>query len=106
MKIVRSKTFSVLNQVNDERIPQGKGCLVFPGNDAQERQFFDGFFKDKMAHGVGVMRWRDGEVYEGQFESGLRQGTGTYTSKVKYKFREPLNLGSPWPSGHGIRLGI
>jgi hypothetical protein len=28
-------------------------------------------------HGTGVMRWRNGDVYEGEFFRGSRQGTGT-----------------------------
>jgi len=75
--------FQSLIKVNGDKLPEGKGCLEFPGNDAQERQFYEGDFMGKTAHGNGVLKWREGEKYEGQFENGLRHGQGTYTSKVK-----------------------
>merc|ERR1711993_19322 len=36
-----------------------------------------------MAHGKGLMRWRNGDKYEGEFLNGLRHGKGTYFSKVR-----------------------
>ena len=32
-------------------------------------------------HGTGVYRWKNGERYEGEYESGVRQGHGTYFFK-------------------------
>ena len=69
-------------EVDDKQIPNGEGCLEFPGNDEKERQSYDGDFKDKKAHGKGLMRWRQGDKYEGEFKEGLRHGKGTYISKV------------------------
>ena len=40
-------------------------------------------FRGKKAHGYGVMRWIEGEKYEGEWQEGFRHGKGTYTSKVK-----------------------
>ena len=33
-------------------------------------------------HGRGVMSWRNGEKYEGEFRNGLRHGQGTYYKRV------------------------
>ena len=70
-------------EVDDKKVPNGQGCLEFPGNDDMERQIYEGDFKDKMAHGKGLMRWRNGDKYEGEFLNGLRHGKGTYFSKVR-----------------------
>ena len=70
-------------EVDEKKVPNGQGCLEFPGNDDMERQIYEGDFKDKMAHGKGLMRWRNGDKYEGEFLNGLRHGKGTYFSKVR-----------------------
>ena len=69
-------------EVDDKKIPNGQGCLEFPGNDEMERQSYEGDFVDKKAHGKGVMRWRQGDKYDGDWENGLRHGVGNYISKV------------------------
>ena len=38
--------------------------------------------KWKKAHGRGLMKWREGDKYEGEWYEGFRHGTGTYFSKV------------------------
>ena len=70
-------------EVDEKKVPNGEGCLEFPGNDDMERQIYEGGFKDKMAHGKGIMRWRNGDKYDGEFLNGLRHGKGTYLSKVR-----------------------
>ena len=79
-------------EVDDKQIPNGEGCLEFPGNDEKERQSYDGDFKDKKAHGKGLMRWRQGDKYEGEFKEGLRHGKGTYISKVSQEKDKKTSL--------------
>ena len=79
-------------EVDDKQIPNGEGCLEFPGNDEKERQSYDGDFKDKKAHGKGLMRWRQGDKYEGEFKEGLRHGKGTYISKVSQEKDKKASL--------------
>ena len=74
--------FQMKGDADDNNIPNGNGCLEFPGNDELERQIYDGGFKDKKAHGKGLMRWRQGDKYEGEFQNGLRHGKGIYNTKV------------------------
>ena len=50
-----------------------------------QKSFFN--FRAKKAHGRGVMRWIQGEKYEGLWTDGYRQGKGVYTSKVTKHFR-------------------
>ena len=76
-------------EVDEKKVPNGQGCLEFPGNDDMERQIYEGDFKDKMAHGKGLMRWRNGDKYEGEFLNGLRHGKGTYFSKVRPRKSHP-----------------
>ena len=33
--------------------------------------------------GKGLMKWRQGDKYDGEFKEGLRHGKGVYTSKVR-----------------------
>jgi len=62
--------------------PEGTGMIEFPGNDEHKRQIYEGEFKDKKAHGTGVMKWSEGDKYEGDWVQGLRHGKGTYISKA------------------------
>ena len=73
--------------VDDSNAPNGQGCLEFPGNDELERQIYEGEFRDKKAHGSGLMRWRQGDKYEGEFCNGLRHGKGAYFSKVSINIK-------------------
>jgi hypothetical protein len=69
-------------EVDGNNIPDGQGLLEFPGNDELERQLYEGGFKAKKADGKGILRWTQGDKYEGDFENGLRHGKGSYLSKV------------------------
>ena len=51
-------------------------------------QIYTGMFKQKKADGRGLMRWREGDKYEGEWKDGLRHGKGEYFSKVKYFYLE------------------
>ena len=72
-------------EVNASNEPEGQGCLEFPGNDEFERMMYEGQFKAKKAHGKGMMKWKEGDKYDGEWVEGLRHGHGTYFSKVKLK---------------------
>lgn len=72
-------------EVNEDGDPEGQGVLEYPGNDEHERMYYEGGFKAKKAHGKGLMKWREGDKYEGDWVEGLRHGKGTYFSKVKIK---------------------
>ena len=47
----------------------------------EEIDFFNSY-RAKKAHGQGVMRWIEGDKYEGEWADGYRHGKGVYTSKV------------------------
>ena len=46
-------------------------------------QYYQGQLKQKKAHGRGLMKWREGDKYEGDWVDGLRHGKGEYFSKVR-----------------------
>ena len=45
-------------------------CIKGTGTDSS---IYVGEFKDCLIHGKGKMTWRDGTVFEGHFERGLRK---------------------------------
>merc|ERR1711915_733733 len=67
--------------VNSSKVPEGAGVFEYRGDDEDGRLMYDGEWKNKAAHGYGVMRWQNGDRYEGDWSDGLRQGKGKYTSK-------------------------
>lgn len=81
-KTIRFKEGRYEGEVNAAGDPEGTGTLEYPGNDEFLRQFYEGDFVNKKAHGKGMMRWNQGDKYEGDWQEGLRHGEGTYFSKA------------------------
>merc|ERR1711992_316239 len=72
---------------------------------------YDGDWKNKAAHGYGVMKWQNGDRYEGDWVEGLRQGKGMYTCKAsggKYEGSNGDWYEGQWKSGlrHGQGLYV
>ena len=78
-KVLKFKEGRYEGEVNAAGDPEGQGN---PGNDEFLRQFSEGDFVNKKAHGKGMMRWNQGDKYEGEWKEGLRHGKGEYFSKV------------------------
>ena len=81
-KVLKFKECRYEGQVNAAGDPEGEGTLEYPGNDEFLRQYYEGGFVSKKAHGKGMMRWNQGDKYEGDWKEGLRHGEGEYFSKV------------------------
>ena len=64
-----------IGHVDNDGQRDGKGILRKKNGDVYEGQF-----KDGMLHGEGKYTWADGDVYDGQFIGGMRHGEGKYTS--------------------------
>lgn len=60
-------------------VPNGKGTLTYAVGDSFGRLSYDGAWKDGVFSGYGVLRWRDGSVYAGEFVGGYFDGHGKYT---------------------------
>lgn len=54
---------------------QGRKCTLVLADGSE---YVGDFWKNKM-HGHGVMRYADGSIYQGQWESGVRSGRGILT---------------------------
>merc|ERR1712061_847043 len=68
-------------EVNEAKNPEGQGTFEYRGDDEAARLMYDGGWKDKAAEGYGVMKWQNGDRYEGDWVGGLREGKGKYLSK-------------------------
>ena len=82
-KVIKFKEGRYEGEVNSSGDPEGSGSLEYPGNDEFLRQLYEGDFVNKKAHGKGMMRWNQGDKYEGEWKDGLRHGRGIYFSKVR-----------------------
>ena len=52
----------------------GQGTLKFHADDEDERDQYTGRFRGGLFHGKGVLRWRDGLVFTGDFSKGVANG--------------------------------
>merc|ERR1712029_938604 len=78
-KVIRFKEGRYEGEVNSAGDPEGNGTLEYPGNDEFLRQYYEGDFVNKKAK--GKYTYPNGDIYNGQWNDGVRQGKGTY----KYK---------------------
>ncbi len=70
-----------------EKVKQGPGVYIWMGPASEEDETptekarFEGNYKDGLKHGVGKMKYPNGDVYEGEWVDNKMQGEGTYTYK-------------------------
>jgi hypothetical protein len=57
-------------------LAQGKGSAT--GTD-----MYTGSFRQGLPHGKGIYTWASGDVYDGQWNMGQRDGEGTFSGKVE-----------------------
>merc|ERR1712032_734407 len=79
---MRYEEGSYEGEVNEAKNPEGQGTFEYRGDDEAARLMYDGGWKDKAAEGYGVMKWQNGDRYEGDWVAGLREGKGKYLSKA------------------------
>merc|ERR1712038_1237143 len=79
---IRYEEGSYEGEVNQGKVPEGAGVFSYWGDDEHGRMSYDGDWSNKAAHGYGVMRWQNGDRYEGDWVEGMRQGRGKYTCKA------------------------
>merc|ERR1712001_766805 len=78
---MRYEEGSYEGEVNEAKNPEGQGTFEYRGDDEAARLMYDGGWKDKAAEGYGVMKWQNGDRYEGDWVAGLREGKGKYMIK-------------------------
>jgi len=79
---IRYEEGSYEGEIDANKVPQGKGTFQYRGDDDNGRLIYEGEWMNKAAHGFGVMKWQNGDRYEGDWSGGLRSGAGRYSSKA------------------------
>merc|ERR1711872_843792 len=64
---IRYEEGSYTGEVSGSKIPEGAGVFEYRGDDDDGRLCYDGEWKNKAAHGYGVMKWQNGDRYEGDW---------------------------------------
>lgn len=70
---------------------------------------YEGAEVDGIRHGAGVIRWPNGDVFEGNFKDGLRDGAGTYvcrSSRYEGQWKGSMRHGQGvevWNNGRQVR---
>ena len=54
-------SFPPQGEVNQGKLPEGHGEFSYRGDDDHGRMSYKGDWKNKAAHGYGVMRWQNGD---------------------------------------------
>ena len=54
----------IQGEVNKAKVPEGAGVFSYRGDDDHGRMTYDGDWKNKAAHGYGVMKWQNGDRSE------------------------------------------
>lgn len=65
---------------SDRQNWQGLGEITYNSGEVSRYQ---GFTKNKLYHGRGRVEYRNGEIYQGEFEKGKRTGRGTVLSNTE-----------------------
>ena len=58
---IRYEEGSYTGEVNGSKVPEGAGVFEYRGDDDDGRLCYDGDWKNKAAHGYGVMKWQNGD---------------------------------------------
>ena len=61
---IRYEEGSYEGEVNQAKVPEGAGVFSYRGDDDHGRMTYDGDWKNKAAHGYGVMKWQNGDRSE------------------------------------------
>ena len=74
--ILINKRYRYHGQFNKGKI-DGYGKIIFYENNEGQGEY-EGFFKDNIIEGKGIMKWKNGNVYEGEMKNGKMNGTGKF----------------------------
>ena len=77
--VLLTKNFQYKGQFSQGKI-DGYGKIVFiePSNEVCE---YEGFFKNNQIEGNGLMKWRNGNMYQGEMKNGKMNGRGRFIPK-------------------------
>ena len=74
--ILINKRYRYNGQFNMGKI-DGYGKIIFYENREGQGEY-EGFFKDNNMEGKGIMKWKNGNIYEGEMKNGKMNGTGRF----------------------------
>jgi hypothetical protein len=82
----------------------GRGVLTFPDNDDQNRAVYEGEVKCRKMWGKGVLKFKNGEKYEGDFVNDMYEGFGVLTfaeddPRGRMKYEGELKANYFWGNG-------
>ncbi|XP_015232879.1 PREDICTED: alsin [Cyprinodon variegatus] len=81
------------------------GEFVCPNKALNKDDFYQGYWKEGKMHGLGTYRYASGEVYDGSFQDGVRQGHGMLRSG-KHNTSSPSVFIGQWlqdkKTGYGV----
>ena len=60
------------------KMRNGKGKMYYNEKDENGRVMYDGYWKDDLFDGKGIMKWKNNDRYNGEWKNGLKEGKGTY----------------------------
>ncbi|KAM4711014.1 alsin isoform 2-T2 [Anableps anableps] len=86
-------------------LEDGFGEFVCPNKMLNKDDLYHGYWKEGKMHGLGTYRYASGEVYDGSFQDGMRQGHGMLRSG-KHNTSSPSVFIGHWlqdkKTGYGV----
>ena len=77
--VLLTKNFQYKGMFNQGKI-DGYGKIVFIEPSSEEAEY-EGFFKENKIEGEGIMKWRNGNMYQGEMKNGKMNGKGRFIPK-------------------------
>ena len=95
--VLLTKSMKYKGDFNKGKI-DGYGKILFI-NDKEGKSEYEGFFKENNIEGKGVMKWINGNMYEGEMKNGKMNGRGRFTPYNSIPnegiFRDNVKVGTP-----------
>ena len=89
-----TKEYDYAGEFKNNKI-NGYGKITFH-NCKDGKTEYEGYFKDNIIEGKGVMKWSTGNIYEGEVKNGKMNGYGTFTPKnglpIKGYFKDGVRI--------------
>ena len=94
------RTYNVYGYKNmgGRLVPHGNGSIKYP--KGHERVKYQGQFVHGKKEGYGVLTWRDGGIYKGEFKNDQQSGWGTYERIIDKKQYSGEEYTGNWLNGN------
>ncbi len=88
------RTYTYTGEVEND-LPEGYGEAEFPAYKTIPAATYEGYFKQGLCNGQGVLTFSNGDKYEGTFTDGFYEN-GSYTFADGTYFKGRFKEGNPW----------